>query len=98
MSAKQFGKRLKQAREAIGLSLRALSERIELSHTAIQKYEKGESFPSSDNLVKLAAAIQVPVERLFRPETVKIGEIKFRKKSLYVSNHKRKSNIKLKIS
>lgn len=81
MSSKVFGKRLKQARKAIGLSLRALSDMVGLSHTAIQKYEKGELFPSSDNLIKLAAAIQIPIEHLFRPETVKIGKINFRKKA-----------------
>lgn len=96
MSAKQFGKRLKQAREAIGLSLRALSERIGLSHTAIQKYEKGESFPSSDNLVKLATAIRVPVEHLFRPETVKVGKIKFRKKSTLRVKSQRKIEYQIK--
>lgn len=81
MSSKIFGNRLKQARKAIGLSLRALSGKVGLSHTAIQKYEKGELFPSSDSLIKLANAIQIPIEHLFRPETVKIGKFKFRKKS-----------------
>ena len=81
MSAKIFGNRLKQARKAIGLSLRNLANLVGLSHTAIQKYEKGETFPSSDNLIKLAEAIQIPVEHLFRPETDKIGKINFRKKS-----------------
>ncbi|NGX43159.1 MAG: hypothetical protein K940chlam7_01450, partial [Chlamydiae bacterium] len=43
MSAKIFGNRLKQARKAIGLSLRNLANLVGLSHTAIQKYEKGET-------------------------------------------------------
>lgn len=81
MSAKVFGNRLKQARKAAGLSLRTLASQIGLSHAAIQKYENGEVFPSSDCLIKLAAAINVPIEHLFRPETVELGPISFRKKT-----------------
>lgn len=81
MSAKIFGNRLMQARKAIGLSLRDLADLVGLSHTAIQKYEKGELFPSSDCLIKLAKAVQIPIEHLFRPEIVEIGPLNFRKKS-----------------
>ena len=36
--------------------------------------------PSSDILIKLAKALGVSVEFFFRPETIKLGEIKFRKR------------------
>ncbi len=36
-----LGVRLQQARKAAGLSLRALADRINLSHAAIKKYEDG---------------------------------------------------------
>jgi len=81
MAAKIFGNRLKQARRAAGLSLRDLAGLVGLSHAAIQKYEKGVVFPSSDCLIKLAKAIHVPIEHLFRPETVELGSLRFRKKS-----------------
>lgn len=77
-----FGTRLKQARKASGLSLRALAEMVGLSGPAIQKYEKGTVFPSSDILIKLARAIEVPVEYLFRPQIIELGPLKFRKKML----------------
>ncbi len=80
MASKNLGKRLQQARRASGLGLRKVAELIGLSHMAISKYEKGALTPSSDILLKLAKALGVSVEFFFRPETVKIGEIKFRKR------------------
>jgi Zn-dependent peptidase ImmA (M78 family)/DNA-binding XRE family transcriptional regulator len=76
-----FGVRLKQARLATGLSLRALAEKIGVSPTAIQKYEKGKVIPSSDMLIKLANALEIAVEYLFRPQNITLGELKFRKKA-----------------
>ena len=73
-----FGKRVKESRKVIGLSLRNLSSKSEISLKEIKSYEKGELFPSSENLIKLAAALKIPIERLFRPETVKM-EIKWKK-------------------
>ncbi len=80
MSEKIFGQRLRQARRAVGLSLRGLADRVGLSHAAIQKFERGDLFPSSDCLIKLSEVLNIRVERLFRPQTVKIERIRYRKK------------------
>ncbi|MEM7175859.1 MAG: XRE family transcriptional regulator [Chlamydiota bacterium] len=74
-----LGTRLKQARKAAGLSLRALSSLMNLSHAAIKKYEDGKVYPSSDVLLKLAKALKVRIDFFFRPIKVSLGEIKFRK-------------------
>ena len=42
--------RIRQARLAAGLTLGALGEQVGVSHTAIQKYEKGLLTPSSAQL------------------------------------------------
>src|ERR1700722_17325933 len=76
-----FGLRLKQARLAAGLSLRALAEKVDVSPPAIQKYEQGKIVPSSDVLIKLAHALGISVEHLFRPQNITLGEFKFRKKA-----------------
>ncbi|MBP7074234.1 MAG: ImmA/IrrE family metallo-endopeptidase [Rhabdochlamydiaceae bacterium] len=78
--SKNLGKRLLRARKASGFGLRKLAELIGLSHMAVSKYEKGASTPSSDILLKLAKALKVSVEFFLRPETIKLGEIKFRKR------------------
>jgi Zn-dependent peptidase ImmA (M78 family)/DNA-binding XRE family transcriptional regulator len=72
--------RLKQARKAAGLSLRALADLVNLSHAAIKKYEDGDVYPSSDMLIKLAKALKVRVDFFFRPIKVSLENVKFRKR------------------
>lgn len=62
-----LGGRIKIARKASGLSMRALAERIGSSAMAISKYEKGQMNPSSEALIRLANALSVKVEFFFRP-------------------------------
>jgi len=74
-----IGERIQRARLALGLSLRALAEQVGLSQTAIQNYEKGDTLPSSDKLLQLAAALQVRVEYFFRPESIELSDVAYRK-------------------
>jgi Zn-dependent peptidase ImmA (M78 family)/DNA-binding XRE family transcriptional regulator len=77
------GKRIKSARILAGLSLRELAERMNglVSHTAITKYEKGAMLPDSAMLVALGKALNVKTDYFFRPYTVSIESIEFRKRS-----------------
>lgn len=75
-----MGERLKMARGMAGLTMRELAERAGISHQAVGKYEKGAAMPSSQVLIRLAKALDVRVEFLLRPETVKLSDVKFRKK------------------
>ncbi len=72
--------RLRQARKAAGLSLRALANLVSLSHAAIKKYEDEEVYPSSDILLKLAKALNVRIDFFFRPIKVSLENVKFRKR------------------
>src|SRR5579872_7307734 len=74
-----FGKRLYQARKAAGLSLRNLGDRIGFSHAAIKKYEDEKTLPSSDVLIKIADALEVPTEYFLRREIIALEGMKFRK-------------------
>ncbi len=73
--------RIKQARLRRGLSLRALAERVGVSQTAINKYEKGINTPDSAMLVRLSRALGVKPGYFLRPS--RVGEIEpaFRKKA-----------------
>ena len=75
--------RLKQARDAAGLSLRALSDRLDgrVSHTALNKYESAKMVPDTAGLVAIADALSCPVDHFFRPLRPALGQIKFRKNS-----------------
>lgn len=76
-------KRIKSARNLAGLSLRELSQKMEgvISHTAITKYENGLMIPDSNVLLALARALNVKPDYFFRPFTIEIKSVEFRKKS-----------------
>lgn len=76
-----FPLRLKQARAIACLSLRALSGRIGISHTQLNKYEKGLAEPPASAFIKIANALGVSVEFFFREEMPNLNEIHFRKNS-----------------
>lgn len=76
-----FAERLERARKAAGLSMKALGSQIGLSANAIKKYEHGKAMPSSSNLLKLAKALDVRTEYFFRPATVKLEGVEYRKRA-----------------
>lgn len=64
------GERVRQARLAAGLSLRALAERADLSATAISKYETGKMRPGPGALARIADALGLAMEYFSRPVSV----------------------------
>ncbi len=76
-----FGRRLEQARRMRGLSLRALSEATggKVSYNALHRYERGEMMPGDDVLIPLADALDKPLDFFFRPFSVKLKGVEFRK-------------------
>lgn len=75
--------RIRQARLAAGLTLGALGEKVGVSHTAIQKYEKGLLTPSSSQLLKLARACGIRTEYFFRTHEVELVQPEFRKRASF---------------
>jgi Zn-dependent peptidase ImmA (M78 family) len=78
-----IGRRLKLARRAGGLSLRALQQRIDhlVTAQAIGKYERDESMPSSGVLLALARALGVSAEYLVGDGDLVLEGIDFRKRA-----------------
>ena len=74
-----LGGRIKLARKANEMSVRALAERIGVSAMAISKYERGVLNPSSGVLLRLAKALDVKVEYFFRPSPVAVSLTLYRK-------------------
>jgi len=75
-------KRIKSARVLAGFSLRELSEKLNglVSYNAISKYEKALMMPDSKILLQMANAMNVKSDYFFRPFTVEINNIEFRKR------------------
>jgi putative transcriptional regulator len=66
MSAKRFPVRLKQLREAKGLSQAALAEEVGVSREYIARLETGKHDPPLSRVEKLAKALKVPIEKLLK--------------------------------
>lgn len=78
-----FSKRLEQARKMRGLSLRALAEQMQgtVTAAALHKYETAQMLPGSAALIAIASALRQSVDYFFRPPTVELEKIEFRKRS-----------------
>ena len=76
-----FSVRLHRARKAVGLSLRDLGARVGVSHASIKKYEDGAAMPTSDILISLSRTLNVRTEYFFRPESIALEGIEYRKRS-----------------
>ena len=84
MSKKSFGERLRRARVMRGLTLREVAGQLaavgsQLSHAALQKYEKGLMGPDSTVVLALARVFGVDAGYFFRQKSVTLGNIEFRK-------------------
>lgn len=66
-----------------GFSLEKLAHSMAtpISRQAINKYEKGLMMPDSQSLIALANALDMKVDYFFRPFTVEVDNVEFRKKS-----------------
>lgn len=64
MTTQTLGERIRAARQAAGLSQEKLAERLGLTRQAVTKWETGQSAPSTENLLRLAEVLGVPVTAL----------------------------------
>lgn len=85
-----IGERIRQARNAAGLSLRALADKAGVTAMAISKYENGQSTPSSEVLLALAKALGVRVEYFFRQAALKLDHVEYRHLPSMLEKEKRK--------
>ena len=78
-----FSKRLKSARVRAGLSQDQLVNKMDglVSKNSISKYEKGLMMADVKILLALSKSLEVKTDYFFRPFTVEIKHIEFRKKS-----------------
>ena len=92
-----IGKRVKLARSAAGLSLRALGERIGnlVTAQAIGKYERNESMPSSAVLIALAHELGVSVDYLVGDQEMVLEAVEFRKKT--ITSRREESQVESKV-
>jgi len=79
-----LGESIKLRRDVLGISLRDLANRIGVSHTTVNKYEKNILIPDSECLIRLSDILQIPVASLLRPQNdqIRLNPVAFRSKKL----------------
>lgn len=66
MTDKNFGKRVKQRREELGLSQEQLAAKIGVSSNYISTVECGTTFPRFDKLIKIINGLEISADPLFQ--------------------------------
>lgn len=75
MDIKQLlGKRIQEYRKSKSYTQEELAEIIGMDTVSLSKIETGRNYPSSENLAKLADALEVDVYELFIKNSVKSNE------------------------
>ena len=59
-----LGQRIRERREALGLSQEQVAEKMGVSRQAVGKWESDDARPSTDNLLRLAALLELEVQEL----------------------------------
>ncbi len=65
---KDFGQRLKAARERAGMTQKELADAIGKSADTVATYEVGSRQPRLNDLPKIAEALEVPIDAFFRTD------------------------------
>lgn len=64
-----IGERIQQYRKNLGLSQEELGARLHLSRQTVSLWEKGQTFPTIDNLIRLKEIFGVSIDAMVDGET-----------------------------
>lgn len=91
-----IGERLRQAREARGLTAISLSELLGISRQAVSLYEMGEVTPQPDILYKIADKLNLPISYFITPiDSINDKPIFFRSLSAATKTDRNRGNVRL---
>ncbi|MCQ1061254.1 helix-turn-helix domain-containing protein [Photobacterium sp. ZSDE20] len=86
--------RLVSMRKKTGRTQQQIAEELEISLTAYKKYESGSGFPTMENLIKIADALEISIDELCgRWETNKDQELMIRMKKIKTLDEQEKEVI-----
>lgn len=86
-----IGNNIKKYRKRNRISLRVLGDKLNISHTAVAKYENNELMPNSTMLIALANIFGVKVSELFKNSTEEliITDIHYRKRASFTKTNQK---------
>lgn len=76
-----FSDRIRRARILKRMTLQELADALSVTRQAISKFETGKDVPNSTRLIQISKALGVKPEYFFRPYSVDLGNVEFRKQA-----------------
>ena len=64
VNTEELGRAIRRKREQLGLSLRDVADETDVSASTLSRIENGTGKPDADNIARLTAWLEVPVERI----------------------------------
>ena len=77
-----FSNRLKKLRMEKGFSQRTFTKKVDLNYSQYNRYERGDSIPTTETISKLATALGVSVDFLLEGKTQDAATANFEDKDL----------------
>ncbi len=74
INTSELGLAIKRKREELGLSLRDVADKTNVSASTLSRIENGTGKPDADNIARLSAWLEMPVDRVMKKQT-KGGEV-----------------------
>lgn len=74
INTSELGAAIKRKREELGLSLRAVADLTVVSASTLSRIESGKGSPDADNIARLSAWLEMPVDRLMKKEGQATGK------------------------
>ena len=70
----ELGRAIRRKREELGLSLRDVADETNVSASTLSRIENGTGKPDADNIARLTAWLDMPVERIMSGRRTEAGE------------------------
>ena len=64
VNTEELGRAIRRRREELGLSLRDVADRTDVSASTLSRIENGTGKPDAENIARLTAWLDVPMERI----------------------------------
>ncbi|MEZ5347305.1 MAG: helix-turn-helix transcriptional regulator [Pyrinomonadaceae bacterium] len=73
ISTIELGRAIKRRREELGLSLRDVADKTEVSASTLSRIENGTGKPDADNIARLTSWLDMPIDRVMKKQVNKKG-------------------------
>lgn len=74
MNLNKLGQNIKNKRNARSMTQEQLAEKCDISSVFLSQIENSHKVPSLETLYKIADALEIPIESIFRDEGTEIGK------------------------